>query len=74
MIGFVLIAMGIIGLILLFFVGISFLGAWLWNITMPYIFHLPHVEWWHILALIVLLWILLPSSVRRVRLWKSDDE
>lgn len=52
----------IILLLIGFFVGISFVGAWLWNITLPYIFGLPTVEWWHILALIFLLWIILPSS------------
>ena len=53
----ILLILGIFGL----FVLVSFIGAWLWNITLPYLFGLPNVEWWHILALIILLWILLPS-------------
>lgn len=52
----ILTILGIIGL----FVLVSFIGAWLWNITLPYIFGLPVVEWWHIGALIILLWIILP--------------
>ena len=56
----------IIGAIVGFFALIGFIGAWLWNITLPYLFGLPTVEWWHILALCFLLWILIPtSSVRR---------
>ena len=54
----ILIILLIIGLL----VGVSFVGAWLWNITLPYIFGLPTVEWWHILALMILLWIILPSK------------
>ena len=52
----------VILLLLGFFVGIPLIGSWLWNITMPYIFGLPQVEWWHILSLIILLWIILPTG------------
>lgn len=47
----------VVGVILL----VSWIGAWLWNITLPYIFGLPTVEWWHILALMILLWVIIPS-------------
>jgi len=52
----------IILLVMGFLVGVSFVGAWLWNITLPYIFGLPTVEWWHILALMILLWIIIPTG------------
>jgi len=42
---------------------ISWAAAWLWNITLPYLFGLPYVEWWHMLALVILIG-LLTSSVR----------
>ena len=58
----VLIILGIIG----FFVFISFIGAWLWNITIPYIFGLPPVDWYHILALIILLWIIWPGHIIKI--------
>jgi len=58
MIGIILILLFIIG----FVFGCSIIGAWLWNITLPFIFGLPQVEWWHILALIVLLWIIYPGT------------
>ena len=54
--------LGIGGLCLL----ASFIGAWLWNITLPYIFGLPEVAWWHILALMILLWILLPGHIIKI--------
>jgi hypothetical protein len=54
-----------------FFVLCSWIGAWLWNITLPYIFGLPKVEWWHILALIILLWILLPFNFHILKI--GDD-
>ena len=57
MLAIILTILAVIGLV----VGCSFVGAWLWNITMPYIFGLPTVEWWHILAIMILLWILLPG-------------
>ena len=52
-----LLILGIFGFVVL----VSFVGAWLWNITLPYIFGLPEVQWFHILALLILLWILLPN-------------
>ena len=64
----ILVILGIVGLFVLF----SFIGAWLWNITLPYILGLPKVEWWHILALIILLWILLPSDFHILKI--GDDE
>ena len=55
----------IILLVMGFLVGVSFVGAWLWNITLPYIFGLPTVEWWHILELMILLWIIIPTRSGR---------
>ena len=46
-----------------FFVLLSFIGAFLWNISIVYMFNLPTVEWYHILALIILLYILLPNRI-----------
>jgi len=60
---FILIILGIFGL----FVLVSFIGAFLWNITLPYIFGLPKVEWWHILALMILIWILWPGRTIKIK-------
>ena len=59
MIVIILLVLLVLGIV----IGASFLGSWLWNITMPYIFGLPTVEWWHILALMILLWILIPTCI-----------
>ena len=58
----ILLILGIFGFLVL----CSWIGAWLWNITLPYIFGLPKVEWWHILAIMVLLWIIFPSHIVKV--------
>jgi len=54
----------VILLVIGFLVGVSFVGAWLWIITIL-IFGLPTVEWWHILALMILLWIIIPTRSGR---------
>jgi len=68
MIGFILILLGLIGLALLFVIGFAFLGAWLWNITLVPLFGFPIVSWWHILALEILLWILLPGRFNLIKI------
>lgn len=64
----ILLILGILGIMVL----CSWVGAWLWNITLPYLFGLPHVEWWHILALIILLWILIPHG-HIIKIGSEDD-
>jgi len=59
--GIIVIALIFLGIFGFFFI-VSWIGAWLWNITLPYIFGLPEVAWWHILGLMILLWILWPGG------------
>ena len=66
MIGVILIILGIIGLVILLSVGFAFLGAWLWNITLVPLFNFPWVEWWHILALEILIWIIFGGKVIKI--------
>jgi hypothetical protein len=75
MIGILLIILGLIGLYLLFLIGFAFLGAWLWNLILIPLFHFPMIEWWQILGLEILLWILLPghSVVKEIKELIDDD-
>jgi hypothetical protein len=74
MIGIILIILGLIGLYLLLLIGFAFLGAWLWNIMLIPLFHFPAVEWWHILGLEILLWILLPGHFHFIKVKDVVEE
>ena len=46
---------GIIALVLIFFVGFTYLTMIAWNILMPVVFHLPKITFWQAWAVTFLL-------------------